>query len=148
MHTDFMFSPKILFGTIFGICVIAAMIFAITFSHELKTKSEARAPLYTSLPPGTNLASLLSPDDMVNVTTCVDRTCYLTLLSEEGDKMFFDDFGVVVEFKDTLNHYALIDLSGRFYEFSATDNQNVITQGNYRVRKEKAEMALGLETTP
>ena len=148
MNIDFMFSPsKTLFGIIFGICAISSILFGITFLNELKIESEARAPEHTSMPPGTKLASMLSPDDRVNVMTCVDRTCRLVLLSEEGNKVFSDNFGVAVEFKDTPNHYALIDLSGQFYEFSATDDQNVITYGNYRVRKEKADAVPGLENT-
>tara|TARA_Y100000310_G_scaffold182829_1_gene182853 strand:- start:73 stop:534 length:462 start_codon:yes stop_codon:yes gene_type:complete len=111
-------------------------------------KHAAQPPQYTTLPLGTRLAALTSPTDVVNVTSCIDRTCRFSLTAgDEGDAALNMQFGAIFDFKDTAHHYAVLDLRGRLFEFSLSNNQSVLIQGNYRVDKDKAEAVLPSDNT-
>lgn len=128
---------------IFSVMVLVIGVPIFSFVNGEAAKHAAQPPRYTTLPPGTRLASLTSPTDVVNVTLCTDRTCHFSLIAgEDGDVVMNMRFGAIFDFKSTAHHYAVLDLRGRLFEFSLSNNQSVLIQGNYRVEKDKAEAVL------
>lgn len=128
---------------IFSVMTLTIGVPIFSFVNGEAAKHAAQLPQYTTLPPGTRLAALTSPTDVVNVTLCTDSTCHFSLIAgEDGEVVMNMRFGAIFDFKDTAHHYAVLDLRGRLFEFSLSNNQGVLIQGNYRVEKDKAEDVL------
>ena len=142
-------SPRVLFfWGIMGALAVLVGIPTISFIDKEATKRAAQPPQYTTLPPGTRFAALTSPTDVVNVTSCTDSMCRFSLIAgEDGDVVINMRFGAIFDFKSTTHHYAVLDLRGRLFEFSLSNNQSVLIQGNYRVDKDKAEAVLPSDNT-